>query len=323
MRRRDLLAATAAAAAASVPGGAVAQSWPSRQITLIVPFTAGSGTDTMARLVGERLSQRLGQPVVVDNKAGASGSIAAQAAARAAPDGHTLMVTTNTTHAANPSLFKALPYDPVADFEPVALLGLAPFVLVANPALGVSDLAGLVAKAKAQPGKLTYGAGTSTATVCGETLKRLAAIDILRVPYRAAPPALNDTIAGQIDLTFIDIGTGLPHLRAGRLKALAGTDGERSPHLPEVRTLREQGLGDFELVAWYAVYAPAKTPAAVVERLNGVLNEIMTAPEMAARMDDFSVVVRLGPPARLAAFTRTEIDKWSRLVKAAGIEPEG
>lgn len=318
-RRQALLSAGAIALA---PSPALGQTFPAKQITFVVPFVPGSGTDTMARLVGERLSARFGQPVIVDNKAGASGSIAATTVARATPDGHTLMFTTNTSHAANPSLLKTMAYDPVTDFEPVALLGLAPFVLVVNPNLPVNSFAELVARAKAQPGKLSYGAGTSTAHVCGESMKRLAGLDILRVPYKSAPPALNDVIAGQIDMTFIDIGTGLPHIRAGKLRTLVATDAQRSPHLPDVPTFRELGV-EFDLVAWYAIYAPAKTPAEIVGKLNATVNEIMASAEIKQRLDQFSVIVRTGTPADLGTWTKAEIDKWARLSKAAGIEPEG
>jgi tripartite-type tricarboxylate transporter receptor subunit TctC len=318
-RRQALFGAGAMALA---PSPVSAQAFPSKQITFVVPFVAGSGTDTMARLMGERLSATFGQQVLVDNKAGANGSIAATAVARAQPDGHTLMFTTNTSHAANPSLLKTMAYDPVKDFEPVALLGLAPFVLVVNPNLPVKSFAELIAKAKAEPGKMSYGAGTSTAHVCGESMKRLAGIDILRVPYRSAPPALNDVIAGQIDMTFIDIGTGLPHIRAGKLRTLVATDAQRSPHLPDVPTFRELGV-EFDLVAWYAIYAPAKTPADVVAKLNTTVNEIMVSAEIKQRLDQFSVIIRTGTPAYLAEWTKSEIDKWARLSKAAGIEPEG
>jgi tripartite-type tricarboxylate transporter receptor subunit TctC len=319
-RRQAVLGLGAAAMTSS--GAVRAQTWPSRPFTLVLPFVAGSGTDTMARLISERLSAKFGQPAIVDNKAGANGSIAASAVARAAPDGHTLFVTTNTTHAANPSLLRNLPYDPVKDFAPVALMGLAPFVLVTHPAVPVADFRALVARAKAEPGKMSYAAGTSTAHVCGESMKRLAGIDVLRVPYKSAPPALNDVIGGQVDMTFIDIGTGLPHIRAGKLKTLVATDAARSPHLPDVPTFRELGI-EFDLVAWYAIYAPAKTPPEVIAKLNAAINEIMASADMKERMDKFSVVVRTGTPDDLGKWTQSEIDKWSRLATAAGIEPEG
>ena len=327
-RRRFL----GAAAALGVAGAAQAQTnpaqtnpapaYPTKPVTLFVPFTAGSGTDTMARIFGERLAAVGGQSVVVDNKPGANGSLAALAVARAQPDGHALMVTTNTSHAANPSLLKNLPYDPVKDFESVALIGLAPFVLVAHPGAPFDDLAGLIAYAKANPGKLSYGAGNSTAHVSGESFKRIAGIDVLRVPYKSAPPALNDTISGTVHFTFIDVGTGLPHVKGGRLKAIASSSSQRSPNMPDVPTMRELGT-DFDLDAWYAVFAPARTPAPIVDRLNAIVREEFSKPAMEQRMRDFNVILKLGSPADLATFQKAEIDKWARLVKAAGIEPEG
>ena len=324
--RRGLLRSAPALAlpTAALPVAARAQDkpWPARQVTLVIPFTAGSGTDTVARLLGERIAAATGQAVVVDNKPGANGSLAAMAVARAAPDGCTLMFTTNTTHAANPSLLRNLQYDPVADFECVALIGLAPFLIVATPGAPFGTVAELVAYAKANPGKLSYGAGTSTAQVSGETFNRIAGIDVLRVPYKSAPPALTDVISGNITYTFIDVGTGLPHVRAGRVKPIVSTSSQRSPNLPDLPTMREQGY-DFDLDAWYAVFAPARTPAAIVERINGLIRDEFSKPEMQARMRDFNVILKLGSPADLAAFQKAEIAKWARFVKAAGIEPEG
>lgn len=318
--RRSLLLSAGAFAAA---GAARAQgAYPSRQVTIYVPFTAGSGTDTMARIFAERLSAVGGQPVVVDNKPGANGSLAAVATARSAPDGHGLMITTNTTHAANPALFKSLPYDPVKDFEAVALFGLAPFLIVANTNAPFSNLAELVAHAKANPGKLTFGAGTSTAQVSGEYINRLLGMDTLRVPYKSAPPALADVISGNIHYTFIDVGTGLPHIRAGRVKPIVSTSSQRSPNLPDVPTMREQGAA-FDLDAWYAMYAPAKTPRPIVDRLNEIVRVEFTKPEMQQRMRDFNVILKLGTPGELLAFEKTEIAKWAKFAKEAGIEPEG
>ena len=309
------LALTAAARAQDKP-------WPARPVTLVIPFTAGSGTDTVARLLAERIGAATGQSVVVDNKPGANGSLAATAVARAVPDGCTLMFTTNTTHAANPSLLRNLPYDPVADFECVALIGLAPFLIVARPNAPFGTVAELIAYAKANPGKMSYGAGTSTAQVSGETFNRIAGIDVLRVPYKSAPPALTDVISGTIDYTFIDVGTGLPHVKAGRVKPIVSTSSQRSPNLPDLPTLRERGY-DFDLDAWYAVFAPAKTPGAIVERINALVREEFSRPEMQARMRDFNVILKLGTPADLAAFQKAEIAKWTRFVKEAGIQPEG
>jgi tripartite-type tricarboxylate transporter receptor subunit TctC len=317
--RRTFLAT---AAAAGLPLPARAESYPSKQVTIYVPFTAGSGTDTMARIFAERLLAVSGQPVVVDNKPGANGSLAAVATARSAPDGHSLMITTNTTHAANPALFKSLPYDPVRDFEAVALFGLAPFLIVATPNAPFNNLTELVDYAKAHPGKLSFGAGTSTAQVSGEYINRLLGIETLRVPYKSAPPALTDVIGGTIHYTFIDVGTGLPHIRGGRVKAIVSTSSERSPNLPDVPTMREQGVA-FDLDAWYAMFAPAKTPRAVVDRLNEIVRVEYAKPDMQARMRDFNVIMKLGTPDQLLAFEKAEIAKWATFVKEAGIEPEG
>ena len=317
-RRSFLLAA----GAAGLTSGARAESYPSKQVTIYVPFTAGSGTDTMARIFAERLLAVSGQPVVVDNKPGANGALAAVATARSAPDGHSLMITTNTTHAANPALFRNLPYDPVRDFEAVALFGLAPFLIVATPNVPFNNLTELVAYAKAHPGKLSFGAGTSTAQVSGEYINRLLGIETLRVPYKSAPPALTDVIGGTIHFTFIDVGTGLPHIRGGRVKAIVSTSSERSPNLPDVPTMREQGVA-FDLDAWYAMFAPARTPRAVVDRLNEIVRIEYAKPDMQARMRDFNVIMKLGTPDQLLAFEKAEIAKWATFVKEAGIEPEG
>ena len=317
--RRSFLLAAGAAGLAS---GARAESYPSKQVTIYVPFTAGSGTDTMARIFAERLLAVSGQPVVVDNKPGANESLAAVATARSAPDGHSLMITTNTTHAANPALFRNLPYDPVRDFEAVALFGLAPFLIVATPNAPFNNLTELVAYAKAHPGKLSFGAGTSTAQVSGEYINRLFGIETLRVPYKSAPPSLTDVIGGTIHYTFIDVGTGLPHIRAGRVKAIVSTSSERSPNLPDVPTMREQGAA-FDLDAWYAMFAPARTPRAVVDRLNEIVRVEYAKPDMQARMRDFNVIMKLGTPDQLLAFEKAEIAKWATFVKEAGIEPEG
>ena len=239
--------------------------WPIKPIAYIVPFTPGGSTDVIGRTLAQKLAEVLGQPVVVDNKPGANGGLAAAAVARAAPDGYTLMMTTNSSHAANLALFKSLPYDPVKGFESVALFGLAPFLIVATPNAPFNNVKELVAYAKANPGKLSYGAGTSTATVSGESFNRIAGIEVLRVPYKSAPPALTDVIAGNIHYTFIDVGTGLPHVRGGRLKPIVSTSSQRSPNLPDLPTMREQGI-EFDLDAWYALFAPAKTPEAIVNR---------------------------------------------------------
>ena len=317
--RRQFLISSAAVAAA---GPASAQAWPAKQINIVILFAAGSGTDTMARLFAEKLTAQVGQPVIVDNKPGAGGTIAGAFVARAAPDGHTLMFTSNTSHAAAPALIKNVPYDPVKDFESVALIGLVPFILVANPKAPFNTVKELVAYAKANPGKLSYGAGNSTAHVAGETVKRMTGIEVLNVPYKSVPPALNDVLSGTLDFIYADVGTLLPHVKAGRLKAITSISSQRSPNLPDLPTLREQGI-EFDLDGWYAIFAPAKTPRPIVEKLNAIVREEYSKPEMQQRMKDINVILKLGTPEDLATFQKAEIEKWTRLAREAGIQPEG
>ena len=216
---------------------AAADTWPSRPITIVVPFAPGSGTDSITRIVAQYLQAGLGQNIVVENKVGASGIIAASTAARAAPDGYTLLMATNSTHSANPHLFKSLPYDPVKDFTPVARLGSYVFILVVGKDVPVKTLPELVAYAKQNPGKLSFASGNTTGIVAGETLKSKAGIDILHVPYKSTPPAITDVLGGRVSMMFIDLAPGLEHVRAGNFRALAVTTKERSALLPDLPSL--------------------------------------------------------------------------------------
>ncbi len=272
--RRALLAGAAAMAAATPARAA----YPQRPVTMIVPFAAGSGTDTVARIVAQQLGTRLGGSVVVENRAGANGSVAATFVARSEPDGHTLFMTTNTSHSANPSLLKSIPYDPVADFTPVARMGNLPFLLVIDPRIPAKSVAELVAHAKANPGKLTYASGNSTGIVAGATFARRAGIEILHVPYRSTPPAVTDTIGGRISMMFVDITSSLTQVNAGSLRALAVTTAERSKLLPDLPSMQEAGIADFDITSWNGVFGPAKMPADVVQRLNREISAIATDP---------------------------------------------
>ncbi|MCX7365799.1 MAG: tripartite tricarboxylate transporter substrate binding protein [Alphaproteobacteria bacterium] len=318
--RRQFLLSSAAVASATP---AIAQAaWPTKPISIVILFAAGSGTDTMARIFAEKLSAAVGQPVTVDNKPGGNGTIAGAFVARAAPDGHTLMFTSNTSHAAAQALVKNVPYDPVKDFECIGLIGLVPFVMVAHPAAPFDDLQSLIAYAKANPGKLSFGSGNSTGVVAGETLKRMAGIDTLHVPYKSVPQALTDTLSGTVNYLFSDVGTVLPHIKAGRVKAITSISSQRSPNLPDLRTLHEQGVA-FDLDGWYAMFAPARTPRPIVDRLNAIVRAEYSKPEMEQRMKDINVILKLGSPEELLAFQKAEIDKWLRLAREAGIQPEG
>jgi putative tricarboxylic transport membrane protein len=317
-----LLRALVALALSLAAASANAQTYPGKPITIVVPFAAGSGTDSITRIVGQQLSVALNQSVVIENKVGASGVIAATYVARAAPDGYTLLMATNSTHSANPSLFKSLSYDPVKDFAPVARAGSYVFMLVVNKDIPAKTLPELVAYAKANPGKLTYASGNTTGIVAGETLKSKAGIDVLHVPYKSTPPALNDVIGGRISMMFIDLAPGLEHVRAGTLRALAVTTKERSALLPDLPSLHEAGIAGYDVTSWAGLFAPAGTPKEIVARLNAEVARIIANPEAKARIAVTGFDAFTGPPETLASFVQTELTNWSKLIKDAGIEPQ-
>jgi tripartite-type tricarboxylate transporter receptor subunit TctC len=317
--RRTFIASAAALAAGT---GAARAAWPERPVTMVVPFAAGSGTDTVARLVGEQLAGKLGQGVVIENRAGANGSVAATYVARANPDGYTLFMTTNTSHSANPSLMKNLTYDPVADFAPVARMGNLPFLLVTDPKLPVNSVAELVAHAKANPGKLTYASGNSTGIVAGATFAKRAGIDILHVPYRSTPPAITDIIGSRISMMFVDITASLSQINAGALKALAVTTAERSKLLPNLPSMQEAGVPEFDITSWNGVFAPARTPADVVSRLNKEFSAIATDPALVKRFAEIGFDAFPQTPDELGAFVKAQLANWSRMIREAGIEPQ-
>ncbi len=309
---------------AAALGSAVAQAqtYPARPITLVVPFAPGSGTDTIARLVGAPLSQALGQNVIIENKAGANGSIAATFVARAAPDGYTLLITTNTTHSANPSLLKSISYDPVKDFAPIALIGNLRFMMVVHPGIPAKSVQEFVAYAKANPGKLSYASGNSTGIVAGETLKRTAGIDLLHVPYKSTPPAINDVLGGRVSMMFIDLATGMPHTNANTLRPLAVSTQERSSILPQLPSMREAGFADFDLTSWVGVFAPAGTSKDVVMRLNGELRRIVASSEVKEKLVALGMDARSSTPEELGDYVNSQLVLWTRMIKDAGIEPQ-
>ncbi|MEY9737401.1 tripartite-type tricarboxylate transporter receptor subunit TctC [Bradyrhizobium ottawaense] len=251
---RNLRAVGAAALCLVAASTAQADTWPSRNITLVLPFAAGSGTDTTTRLISQHLSQALGVGIVIENKAGANGMLAASYVAKAAPDGYTLLVTTNTTHSANPYLLKSLTYDPVKDFTPIARTGDLPFMLVVNPEVQAKTVGELVAYGKANPGKLSYASGSSSAIVSGATFAHNAGLDLLHVPYKSSPPALNDVMGGRVSMMFVDILTGLPHVNGNALRALAVTTKDRSPLVPNLPSMQEAGVPDFDISSWQGYF---------------------------------------------------------------------
>lgn len=323
LRRRalTLLALTALA----VSGAAQAQDFPAagRPITIVVPFAAGSGTDTQARVVGQAIASEFKVAVVIDNKAGANGFLAAQQVARAAPDGYTLLMTTNTTHAANEHLFRKLPYDPVKDFTPITLMGLGAMYLVVRHDSPLKTVADLLALARSSPGKLNFGAGSSSSRVGSEMLKQLAGLKVTHVPYKSNPMAVADLIGGQIDFMFLDAPTAMPHLAAGgKLRPLAVSGNARLAGTPAVPTMDEAGVKGFDVSYWFAVYGPAGLPPAVLKRLNDALVKASDAPEVKLLRERSSGIAATSTPEELARFQAAESAKWGKVIKAAGIEPE-
>ena len=319
--RRALVAlATLLVAAVGTP--AQAQTFPAKPITFIVPFAAGTATDQLARALGQSITADTKQAVVVDNRAGASGMIAAQAVAHAAPDGYTVLITTNTTHAANEHLYKKLTYDPVKDFAPITGIGKGSQVMVVNASSPYKTVADVIAKAKKEPGKLSFGSGSSSSRVAGELFKQMAGVDILHVPYKSNTLAITDLLGGQIDMMITDNATGLPHIRSGKLRALGVSTLKRSPLLPDVPTISEAGVKGYDMGYWFAAYAPAKTPPAVVARLRELLIAGTAAPAAKAFFDSTGSEPFTTTSDGLARFQLDEAQKWGRVIKAAGIEAE-
>ena len=314
------LAALALALALALP--AAAQTYPARAVRFIVPFGAGSGTDVLARIVGEHMSRSLGQAVVVENQPGASGVLAAQNVARAAPDGHTVLIATNTTHAANQSLLKSIPYDPVADFEPVSKLGTITLALIAHPSVPARTVQELVAYAKANPGKLTFGAGSSSSRLAGEMLKAQAGIDLVHVSYRSNPQAITDILGGQISLVFADLATTLPQVRGGHVTGLGVSTAERSPLAPDLPTMIEAGIPGYDLSAWFAAFLPARTPRPIIDKLHAAFAAALGDPATRDKLLAAGIEPHGSTPEALGAFVVSETRKWADIVKAVGLRPE-
>jgi tripartite-type tricarboxylate transporter receptor subunit TctC len=319
MQRRSILGA-----ALGLPAIAHAQSWrPSRPITLVVPFAAGSGTDAVARLTAGWLSQELGgAQVVVENRAGANATIAAVAVARAAPDGHTLFMTTNTSHAANPALLRRLDYDPVADFSPICRMGNLPFWLVVRGDGPYRTLADLIAAARARPDGVSYASGNSTGIVGSATIARLTGTQMLHVPYRSTPPAMSDIMGGRVDWMLVDLAASLGLVRDGKLRVLGMTTKERSALMPDIPALAEVGAPGFDLTSWNAIFGPARMAPEIIATVNGALRAIVARAENRARLADLGFDAFTSTPQELGAFVVAEIQRWGEMVRGAGIEPE-
>jgi tripartite-type tricarboxylate transporter receptor subunit TctC len=298
-----------------------AQGWPNKPIRLVVPLAAGGGTDIAARVVAQALSESLGQQVVVDNKPGAGGVIGVAEAAKAAPDGYTFVIGSTTTMAANMWLYKSVSFDPLKDFVPLALLGTIEFAFVVPATSKVTTLRELISTAKAQPGKLSYGFGSSAALICGELFNMAAGTDIVKVPYRGTPQSLTDLVADRIQLLCEPLGTSLPFIRDGKLRALAVTGTARDSKAPEIPTMAEAGL-KFEYHTWAGFFAPAGTPPAIVQRLAAELVKTQSQPAVAERVRASGFIPKVLGPQEFGALHRTDYARIEKIIKDAGIKPE-
>jgi tripartite-type tricarboxylate transporter receptor subunit TctC len=301
-----------------------AQTWPAKPIRMIVPYAVGGSTDSTARLVAKSLGQRLGQPVVVENRAGAGGAIGQEIVAKSPADGYTLLFSAAGPLTVTPHIYAKLTYDPVKSFEPITLVATQPLLLVVNPSIKANSVAELIKDAKAQPGKLNYGSfgNGSAAHLAGEYFKTLTKVDMKHVPYKGSGPALVDLIAGQIDLMFDVFSTAAPLAKSGKLRALAITSAERSPQFPDVPTMQEAGVTGFEAGTWFGVLAPAGTSKPIVDQLSKTMNEVLTEKELRDTLASQGAIVRGGTPAQFSQFFLAEYQKWGKIVKAAGVTVE-
>jgi tripartite-type tricarboxylate transporter receptor subunit TctC len=299
-----------------------AEPYPAKPITIVVPFGPGSGTDVVTRAIAQPLGIALKQTVVIENKSGANGAIAATQVARSAPDGYTLLMSTNSPHSAAPSLNKTVGYDPIKDFTGLSRVGSFTFMVAVNRDVPVTSVAELIAYAKANPGKLSYASGNTSGIVAGETLKHATGIDVLHVPYKTVPQAMNDVLAGRVSIILTDMTPGLPHIKAGTLRALAVTRLKRSGLLPDVPSLHEAGITDFDMDSWAGLFAPANTPADIVTKLNAELRTIIDNPETKARIAALGFEAFSSTPAELDQFAKVQLIKWTKMIKEAGIEAE-
>jgi tripartite-type tricarboxylate transporter receptor subunit TctC len=320
MKARHIIAGCTISIALS--SSAVAQSYPSRPVTILTPFAAGSVTDAAARLIAQTLQESLGQSFIVENRAGAGGLLAAGAVARAKNDGYTLLLTTNSTHSVVYGLFKTVPYDPIKDFTPIARIGSFPSFFAVTPDKPYQSMQELVAYAKANPGKLSYGVGNSTAQIVGEALKKRTGIDVVRVPYKSNPAVMTDLLGGQIPIMVPDFNTGLPQLKAGKVKALAVLTRERNPALPDVPTLNETVMPGYHILAWAGMFGPAGMPEDVVRTLANAVEKALEKPEVRARFANSGTDLYWSGPKEFDAFVKSELVSWTAMIKEAGIEPE-
>jgi len=324
MRTRAAVLACIATLAGSGAGSALAQNYPTRVVRIVVPQAPGAQSELFARMLGQKLSESLGQSVINDPRPGAGGAIGAEVAARAAPDGYTLLFGTNSTHGSNPALYAKLPYDAVRDFAPIALTVGMPYVLSVHPSLPVTSLKQLIAFAKSKPGQLYYASAGNGSThhLSGELLRSMARINIVHVPYKGGPPATAATVGGEVSMLFNTVGSVQPSVKSGRLRALAVTTTSRSGALPDVPTMAEAGLPGFQMQSWFGLLAPAGTPRPIISRLNAETNKALNTPEMKSAIATMGANVMSGSPEQFADHIKSEIGRIGEIVKAAGIKAE-
>lgn len=322
LTRRSALGALAALGLAAA-GGAHAADWPSKPITLIVPFAPGGTTDILGRIVAQKLGDALHQSVIVDNRAGAGGTLGANIAAHQPADGYTFFLAT-IAHAIAPGLYQHLPYDFIKDFDPVGLVATTPNVLIVNPSVPAKNVQELIAYIKAHPGKVNFGSAGpgSTEHLAGELFRSMTGTRIEHVPYKGGAPMMNDLISGQIQMALETSPSAYPHIKAGQVRALAVTSATRSPAYPGVPTLAEAGVKGYEMITWFALMAPHGTPAPIIQRVDAELQKLLKEPDVQKKLTDQGVTAGNMGPTQLAAFIKTETAKWGRIVKASGAKVE-
>jgi tripartite-type tricarboxylate transporter receptor subunit TctC len=316
---KTLVAATMFAATAS---GAFAADYPTKPIRLVVPFSAAGTTDFLARAIAQKLGQNMRTTVIVDNRPGAGGNIGSDIVAKSDPDGYTLLLGTVGTHAINASLYKKMPYDTVKDFAPITLVASVPNIVVVHPSVPAKSIKELLALAKSKPGQLTFASSGNGSSIhlSGELFKSMAGVDMLHVPYKGSGPAVSDLIGGQVNMMFDNMPSSLPHVKAGRLRAIAVTSAKRSPAAPDVPTIAESGVPGYEAVAWFGVLAPAGTPPAIVNKLNAEIVKVLKSPDVAQRLASQGAEPVSNTPEEFSAYIKTEMVKWAKVIKASGAQ---
>ena len=308
----------------ALPHEAVAQAWPTRAIRIVIPYPPGGTADLLARVLGQKLAESLGQAFVIENRGGAGGNLSAEAVAKATPDGYTLLMANAPVLAVNPSLYDKVPFDPIRDFSPVSLVANVPLLLVTHPSFAPKTVSELITLAKAQNGKMNYASagGGSTTYLATELFKSMAGVQMLAIPYKGSGPALSALVAGEVPVMFELFPSALGHVKGGRIRALAVTSASRSPLMPELPTVAEAGLPGYEIASWFGIVAPAGTPHDIIAKLNAEIVKLINTPEMRTRLATLGAEPRPSTPEQFAQLIPTEIRKWARVIKESGAKVE-